>query len=88
MEMLPQLIRRVKAIDCTEVSDICPVSGTIYGYRPSLAWNALLLAIFALSSIIHLIQGIHYRTWSFLVAMVIGGACEAIGRRASDERLE
>jgi len=64
---------------CTEVSSICPVSGSIYGYRPSLAWNALFLAIFALSALVHTGQGIHYRTWSFLIAMVIGGACEAVG---------
>jgi hypothetical protein len=79
MSMLPQLTRRVAAIECTEVGEFCLVSDTIYGYRPSLAWNALFLAVFALSSIVHVIQGVHYKTWSFMAAMVIGGFCETVG---------
>lgn len=56
------------------------IEGTIYGYRPSLAWNAFFLAIFAASTIVHAAQGIRYKTWSFLIAMTIGGMCEAIGK--------
>jgi hypothetical protein len=65
---------------CLKVDDICTVEDSIYGYRPSIAWNALFLALFALSAIIHAIQGIRYKTWTFMGAMVIGGAAEAVGK--------
>jgi hypothetical protein len=77
--IMNMLMRRVAAISCTEIGPGCPLEDTIYGYRPSLAWNALFLAVFALSSVIHVIQGVHYKTWSFMVAMAIGGVCEAVG---------
>jgi hypothetical protein len=72
-----QLVRR--KFDCTEVSVECPVSTSVYGYRPSIAWNSLFLALFAASAITHVGQGIRYRTWSFLGAMAIGGFSEAVG---------
>jgi hypothetical protein len=65
--------------DCTEVSAQCTVKNSVYGYRPSIAWNSLFLALFALSAITHVGQGIRYRTWSFLGAMAIGGFAEAVG---------
>jgi hypothetical protein len=74
------LFQRQAEIECTEVGPLCPVEDTIYGYRPSLAWNALFLAIFAASTIAHIGQGIFYRTWSFLAAMSIGGLCLVVGK--------
>ena len=78
MDSIPHLLRRLNENgDCTQAT--CPVSESIYGYRPSLAWNALFLAIFAASSLVHAFQGIHHKTWTFLIAMVVGGLCETIG---------
>lgn len=73
------LARHTKGI-CTQVTPGCPVNETIYGYRPSLVWNALFLAVFLLSALVHAGQGIYYRRWTFLIAMVVGGVCEAVGR--------
>jgi len=70
---------RRREIECLNVNQYCTVEDSIYGYRPSIPWNALFLALFLLSSIAHLIQGIRYRTWTFLIAMVVGGLSETVG---------
>ncbi|KAF2489289.1 sphingoid long-chain base transporter RSB1 [Lophium mytilinum] len=62
---------------CTK--ETCPISATIYGYAPQLAADTAFLVIFALSMIVHGIQGYRYKTWSFLVAMTVGNLCETIG---------
>jgi len=74
---LSSLYRR--DFQCTQVTAQCTVKNSVYGYRPSIAWNSLFLALFAASSIAHVGQGIRYRTWSFLGAMAIGGFAEAVG---------
>jgi succinate dehydrogenase/fumarate reductase cytochrome b subunit len=78
---LSHLFRR--DFDCTEVTAQCTVQASTYGYRPSIAWNSLFLALFAASAITHVIQGVRYRTWSFLIAMAIGGFAEAVGKITS-----
>ncbi|KAF2801380.1 RTA1-domain-containing protein [Mytilinidion resinicola] len=62
---------------CTK--ETCPISDTIYGYAPQLAADTAFLVIFAVSMVIHGIQGYRYKTWTFLIAMTIGNLCEAIG---------
>lgn len=62
---------------CTK--ETCPVSASIYGYYPSLGWNAFPLAIAAIACIAQLGLGIKYKTWSYMVAMTIGCFLEAIG---------
>jgi hypothetical protein len=48
-------------------------------YIPSLAGNALYLAIFGLFLVAQLFLGIRYRTWGYLVAMVGGIILEIAG---------
>ncbi|RDI78756.1 hypothetical protein Vi05172_g11269 [Venturia inaequalis] len=69
----------VDATSCEPGSIIYPLCASIYGYAPSLAWNALFLSIFAVSTLAHLAQGVYYRMWTFIIAMCIGGLCEVIG---------
>ncbi|KIW06110.1 uncharacterized protein PV09_03277 [Verruconis gallopava] len=76
---MANLYARAGALRCKEVSPSCPVENSIYGYAPSLVWSALFLGIFAVSTIAHTVQGIRYKTWSFMIAMTIGGLCEAVG---------
>jgi len=59
--------------------DNCPIEYSYYGYRPSLAANAVLLALFAIALILHVFQGIKYKTWGFLIAMFWGNLAEIIG---------
>ncbi|KAF2430915.1 RTA1 like protein, partial [Tothia fuscella] len=65
---------------CLQISKYCTVENSIYGYKPSIGWNSFFLAVFLVSSLIHAFQGWKYKTWSFLVAMVIGGLSEAVGQ--------
>lgn len=64
----------------------CPVSefGQLH-YVPSLAGNALYLAIFALGLLLQIGLGIRYRTWGFLVAMIGGTGLEIVGYTARIE---
>ncbi|KAH8684450.1 RTA1 like protein-domain-containing protein [Tricladium varicosporioides] len=68
------------AIDyCTVISPTCPLSSTIYGYRPSLAVNALLLAIFALLTFAQLLLGIRYKTYLLAYILILGFISESLG---------
>ena len=68
--------------DCTV--DTCPLEDSYWDYRPSLALNGIMIGIFGLSMLIHAVQGARYKTWGFLVSMVVGcfGEFLIIGRRA------
>jgi hypothetical protein len=53
---------------CTEITDVCTIEATIYGYYPSLGANAFFVAFFALGFILNLIFGIRYKTWTYMVS--------------------
>jgi len=60
--------------------DTCPLD--VFGqliYRPSLAGNALFLALFAAGALAQLVLAIRYRTWGYLVAMAGGCVIEIVG---------
>jgi hypothetical protein len=48
-------------------------------YIPTLAGNIIFLAIFGILLIVHIVQGIRYRTWGILVGMISGLLLEVIG---------
>ncbi|KAH6971178.1 RTA1 like protein-domain-containing protein [Ilyonectria sp. MPI-CAGE-AT-0026] len=52
--------------------DTCPLEYSVYGYRPSLAANILFVVLFALAGILHIFLGLRWRTWFFMVCMVLG----------------
>ena len=66
--------------DCT--LSLCPIIYAQVHYDPSLAGNALYLAIFGLLLIVHLFFGIRYRTWAFFGSLVGGLLLEIIGYAA------
>jgi hypothetical protein len=66
-------------LTCTEVSPYCPVQDTIYGYRPSLAFNAFFLAFFASLALVHAYLGIRGRTYFFAHMLTLGCISEALG---------
>lgn len=57
----------------------CPLSLATVEYRPSLAGNALYLALFGLFLAAQLFFGIRHRTWGFLVGMIGGNVLEVVG---------
>ena len=66
---------------CNEVSDLCPVEATLYGYRPNIAVNAALAIIFAICLLVQLgsICFFRVRTWSYTVPLAIGALIEVLG---------
>jgi hypothetical protein len=60
----------------------CPIQLAHVQYIPTLAGNALYLAIFGLALILQLLFGISNRTWGFLAAMLGGLILEIIGYTA------
>lgn len=59
---------------CTNFSPECTIVDSFYAYVPSLIANAAFAAIFGISLVLHLIQGIRcWKAWKgFAVAMVVG----------------
>lgn len=65
--------------NCTEVTPLCPVELTVYGYYPSLPANAFFAAWFAVLFFPNIALGVYYKTWSHLIALCLGCMTEAVG---------
>ncbi|KAF8459996.1 RTA1 like protein-domain-containing protein [Kalaharituber pfeilii] len=59
--------------------DCIPFHRSPWEYQPSLYLNGILLGIFGVSMIANLIQGVAFKTWSFMAAMVLGCIFEVVG---------
>jgi hypothetical protein len=57
----------------------CPLACAQVTYVPSLGGNVTYLVIIAFLAIAHLILGIKYKTWGFVVGMTCGLFLEVIG---------
>lgn len=64
---------------CASVGPECPVEGTTFGYYPSLGANAFFAAFFGLAALLQLGLGIKYKTWTYMIALVLGCAGECAG---------
>ncbi|KAK3385938.1 parasitic phase-specific protein PSP-1 [Podospora didyma] len=71
------LISFGKNANCT--LDLCPVEWSILQYRPSNPGQGVVIGLFALSMAIHIFQGIRWRSWDFMICMIIGCLDEIIG---------
>lgn len=60
----------------------CPLDWASVHYVPTLAGNALYLAILSLVLVVQIFFGIRFRTWSFLGAVFGGEVLEIIGYAA------
>lgn len=65
--------------NCTELTPLCPVENTIYGYAPNLGLNAFFVAIFALCALAQFFLGTRYKTYFFAYVVTMGCIGEAIG---------
>ncbi|RFU79002.1 phospholipid-translocating atpase [Trichoderma arundinaceum] len=59
--------------------DLCPIEWSVYKYRPSVPANAIFLALFGVSIIVHVILGIRWRQWNFMTLMILGSLVEIGG---------
>ncbi|KAH6629091.1 RTA1 like protein-domain-containing protein [Boeremia exigua] len=74
--------------NCTAIGEVvnwkgvdveCTIEGTLYGYAPSLGANAFFAAFFGLCLIVQLVQGIRYKTWTYMIALCLGCIGEGVG---------
>lgn len=63
--------------DCT--LDTCPLTDSVYQYRPSLAANVVMLVLFAVTLVAHVVQGWIWRQRVFGILMFFGCLTEVIG---------
>ncbi|KAI9375105.1 RTA1 like protein-domain-containing protein [Aspergillus egyptiacus] len=59
--------------------ETCPLSMGAIEYVPVLWGQILFMAIFGAAALIQLGLGIYYKTWTFMIAMVIGLVGEVVG---------
>jgi hypothetical protein len=59
--------------------DTCPIEWSVFQYQPNLAANALFIAIFGTSMLVHLYQGYRWKQWTFAGLVALGCASEMIG---------
>ena len=59
--------------------DTCPVTLSVFQYRPSLAANATLLAVFGVLMCVHGWQGWRTRTWGYMGCVVAGCVLQMVG---------
>ncbi|KAI9882431.1 MAG: hypothetical protein M1823_005824 [Watsoniomyces obsoletus] len=57
----------------------CDIKDSVYEYRPSVAANSILLALFGLSLIAHVAQGWIYRQRAYAILIFFGCLAEIIG---------
>ncbi|KUJ16877.1 RTA1-domain-containing protein [Mollisia scopiformis] len=73
------LLPRTVANTQNFTKETCSVGESVYGYYPSQPVNVILVAIFAISFIANLFQGIKSRSWTFTIALGVGTSAEAVG---------
>jgi hypothetical protein len=59
--------------------ETCPIEWSVFQYQPNLPANALFIAIFGASMIVHLYQGYRWKQWTFAGLVALGCASEMIG---------
>jgi len=64
---------------CTSITATCTVESSIYGYRPNVPATAFFLVFFAICTVLNLVFGIRYRTWTYMIAMGLGSLAQTIG---------
>ena len=73
------VINQDSTVNCTSVSQLCPVDQTVYGYAPNLGANVFFAVIFAITCIVNVVLGIRFRTWTYMIALGLGSFAEAVG---------
>ncbi|CAH0022406.1 unnamed protein product [Clonostachys rhizophaga] len=66
-----------KNANCT--LEVCPIEATIYKYNPSKPVNTALTVIFGLIMIGHIYLGVRWKTWGYMVSMILGCLLEIAG---------
>jgi hypothetical protein len=68
-----------KGADANCTLSVCPVEESLLAYRPWPAANATFAAYFGAIALVHIYLGWRWKTWGFMVGMLLGCASEIIG---------
>jgi hypothetical protein len=63
--------------ECT--LQLCPIEAAQITYDPNLAGNVLYLSIFSAALVVNIVLGLWYRTWGYLIGMLLGCVLEVLG---------
>ena len=58
---------------------VCPVVLSVYGYRPTFPGSIALIVLFGLCGLVQIFLGFRYKTWAFMISMLLGCLTEIIG---------
>jgi hypothetical protein len=64
---------------CHQVSPLCPVEATTYGYYPNYGGNIFFAVFYGLCGLFQLGFGIYFRSWTLMVALTVGTFLEMAG---------
>ncbi|KAL7915563.1 RTA1 like domain-containing protein [Trichoderma velutinum] len=76
-ESHPVLIAFGSDENCT--LSTCPVEESILSYRPSLPANVIFAACFGAIALVHVYLGWRWKSWGFMIGMILGCTSEIIG---------
>ncbi|KAM0265133.1 hypothetical protein ACHAQJ_000286 [Trichoderma viride] len=65
--------------DCTEISALCPVSGTVLGYYPNLGSGIFFAIVFGILTVSSIGLGIWKKTYTYAIGLSIGLLLEMLG---------
>lgn len=65
--------------DCTEISALCPVSGTVLGYYPNLGSGIFFAIVFGILTVGSVGLGIWKKTYTYAIGLSIGVLLEMLG---------
>lgn len=65
--------------NCTDITPLCPVEATTYGYYPHLGGNIVFLVLFAILCCCQVFFGVRYRVWAYSAVTAVGCMGEAVG---------
>ena len=73
----PDLVTFGPDANCT--LETCDISWSVFGYRPSLVANIAFIVLFGGLGVVHAYLGFRWKSWGFMVGMLLGCVCELIG---------
>ena len=69
--------------NCTYLSEACPVEFTIYGFLPNLGASWFFCIFFGIAFGFQFLQGLKWKNWTFMIALVWGCIAECVGMLGS-----
>jgi hypothetical protein len=59
--------------------ELCSIKDSVFQYRPSIAANAIFIALFSVGILVHGYLGWRWKSWWFAIPVMIGCCTEIVG---------